>query len=402
LLKRPAAARPGSAAASNLSSAVTQAFRTPGHPLPHQVLPGFDFARVRIHDDPAADLAARHLHASAWTAGRDIFFAAGRYAPATTEGARLLAHELAHVVQQGGNAARPECLDIGRADDAHEHAADRVADEAVRVRQGQPVVSSMHMRGTGAPDTVGTIQRGGVSYELGEPPDVSAEVLAQGHPQAELPAFQALSPEQRQVMGWLYKYRDAILLQELLTGVDRRAIAGAIAWEALENVQSSLSPSRAAGGPGKVHAWTTYSGNDDRPAAPEEVEVRGLMPGQTLDQRVALLKTPEGAIAYIAAIMQAMAEDARASGFDIWRNPEVLTWGYQSKYVDTFAQRMREKAAAGETTFDTSASTMAVWVRQNMPYLELAVGAPLARNQQAPPGPSRVLPLRPSGAMPLP
>jgi len=61
---------------------------------------GYDFSKVRIHtDDEAADLAHR-VKAQAFTVGRDIFFGAGRYAPSTPSGRRLLAHELTHVVQQ--------------------------------------------------------------------------------------------------------------------------------------------------------------------------------------------------------------------------------------------------------------------------------------------------------------
>ena len=67
---------------------------------------GHDFASVRIHTDAeAADLAAK-LGARAFTVGRDVFFAAGEYAPQTDAGRELLAHELTHVVQQGGGAAR--------------------------------------------------------------------------------------------------------------------------------------------------------------------------------------------------------------------------------------------------------------------------------------------------------
>jgi hypothetical protein len=63
---------------------------------------GFDFSQVRVHTDSIAAESARAVHALAYTVGQDIVFGAGRYAPATVEGQRLLAHELAHVVQQGG------------------------------------------------------------------------------------------------------------------------------------------------------------------------------------------------------------------------------------------------------------------------------------------------------------
>lgn len=64
---------------------------------------GSSFLHVRIHDDgPAADLS-RRLLARAFTWGRDIFFAEGRFDPETQAGRRLLAHELVHVLQQRGS-----------------------------------------------------------------------------------------------------------------------------------------------------------------------------------------------------------------------------------------------------------------------------------------------------------
>jgi len=61
---------------------------------------GHDFSRVRVHTDTAAAESAHALHARAYTVGRDVVFAAGQFAPDTTAGKTLLAHELTHVVQQ--------------------------------------------------------------------------------------------------------------------------------------------------------------------------------------------------------------------------------------------------------------------------------------------------------------
>jgi hypothetical protein len=66
---------------------------------------GHDFADVRIHADDAAQTAASALHARAFTTGSHIAFRHGAYAPESADGRRLLAHELAHVIQQG--AASP-------------------------------------------------------------------------------------------------------------------------------------------------------------------------------------------------------------------------------------------------------------------------------------------------------
>jgi uncharacterized protein DUF4157 len=61
---------------------------------------GHDFSNVRIHTDGRAAELARSANAKAYTVGNDIVFGAGQYAPSTLPGARLIGHELAHVVQQ--------------------------------------------------------------------------------------------------------------------------------------------------------------------------------------------------------------------------------------------------------------------------------------------------------------
>jgi hypothetical protein len=62
---------------------------------------GADFSGVRVHDDARAAESARAVDAHAYAVGRDVVFAAGRYAPGTPAGDRLLAHELAHTLQDG-------------------------------------------------------------------------------------------------------------------------------------------------------------------------------------------------------------------------------------------------------------------------------------------------------------
>ncbi|HVN06233.1 MAG TPA: DUF4157 domain-containing protein [Bryobacteraceae bacterium] len=58
------------------------------------------FGRVRVHTDSQAAESARAVHADAYTVGSHIVFAPGQYAPATSAGRSLLAHELTHVIQQ--------------------------------------------------------------------------------------------------------------------------------------------------------------------------------------------------------------------------------------------------------------------------------------------------------------
>lgn len=59
-----------------------------------------DFGGVRVHTGTRAAASAHSLNALAYTQGRDVVFGEGQYAPGTSAGRRLLAHELAHVVQQ--------------------------------------------------------------------------------------------------------------------------------------------------------------------------------------------------------------------------------------------------------------------------------------------------------------
>ncbi|HZT60727.1 MAG TPA: DUF4157 domain-containing protein [Pyrinomonadaceae bacterium] len=66
---------------------------------------GHDFSHVRIHTDARADEAAQSVSAHAYTLGSDVVFRSGHYRPDTDAGRKTLAHELAHVVQQGGGGA---------------------------------------------------------------------------------------------------------------------------------------------------------------------------------------------------------------------------------------------------------------------------------------------------------
>ena len=85
--------------------------RAPGQPLDGGARAfmesrfGQDFGGVRVHTDSGAAASARAVGAQAYTVGQNVVFGEGRYAPGTAAGNTLLAHELAHVVQQGGGAA---------------------------------------------------------------------------------------------------------------------------------------------------------------------------------------------------------------------------------------------------------------------------------------------------------
>ena len=61
---------------------------------------GHDFGKVQVHSGTSAEQSARDVRAHAYTVGHNIVFGAGQFSPETNDGKRLLAHELAHVVQQ--------------------------------------------------------------------------------------------------------------------------------------------------------------------------------------------------------------------------------------------------------------------------------------------------------------
>ncbi len=101
------------AAGDGLPASVRAALRSPGQPLDAATRAfmeprfGHDFSRVRVHADAQAAESARAVNAHAYTVGHDIVFSAGRHQPATPAGRQLLAHELAHVVQQRSMGAAP-------------------------------------------------------------------------------------------------------------------------------------------------------------------------------------------------------------------------------------------------------------------------------------------------------
>lgn len=116
---------------------VHEALRSPGHALDAGVRAlmeprfGHDFSRVRVHTDAKASESARAVNAAAYTVGRDIVFAGGLYAPHTSEGRGLLAHELTHVAQNANSTTDASApIRVGPAGDRFESEADRHAEAA--------------------------------------------------------------------------------------------------------------------------------------------------------------------------------------------------------------------------------------------------------------------------------
>jgi hypothetical protein len=87
-----------------------------------------DLSDVRVHTDDTADQLNRSVSARAFATGTDVYFAKGEYNPGSAHGDKLIAHELAHVVQQRGSSSSGP-LTVSQPGDAMEREADAVADQ---------------------------------------------------------------------------------------------------------------------------------------------------------------------------------------------------------------------------------------------------------------------------------
>ncbi len=114
---------------------------------------GHDFSGVRVHTDAGANNMARAMNARAFTTGQELFFGQGEFRPATFRGQWLLAHELAHVVQQSGvigahsvdviNRMPDDFSQTSSAGDTLEVTTEMYTDKgAVRMWAGPEIVSS--------------------------------------------------------------------------------------------------------------------------------------------------------------------------------------------------------------------------------------------------------------------
>jgi hypothetical protein len=99
---------------------------------------GQDLSQVRVHTGERAAASSRAMDAIAYAVGRHIVFGGEMYRPCTGEGQRLLAHELAHVIQQGGDrvpqANVPLRLRAGTRTDVAEYEANMASEDIVRGR----------------------------------------------------------------------------------------------------------------------------------------------------------------------------------------------------------------------------------------------------------------------------
>jgi Domain of unknown function (DUF4157) len=116
---------------------VHEVLRSPGKPLDPGIRASMehhfrqDFSRVRIHAGSHAAESATAVNALAYTVGANVVFGAGEYQPETSAGKGLLAHELAHVIQQGQGGVGG-AMQINAPNDPAEQEAERAADAVSR------------------------------------------------------------------------------------------------------------------------------------------------------------------------------------------------------------------------------------------------------------------------------
>jgi hypothetical protein len=228
------------------------------------------------------------------------------------------------------------------------------------------------------PHAVRYLDSEAVSYELSDAPRMCVPT-----------SLSVISLAQMKVLAWLEEHRSSIASAERRFRVDRRAIAGAIAWEALLNIHGRMTEIFGRGvGPGKAHLWDfRISGfalqwtDDTLVKQVEEADwlpQAERLPTQTYQSRKRLLETPEGAITYIAAAMNAAAHLATRAGFpSIRKRPEILANFWQSKDLRSWQQHLAAKPRGSDfRTGSDPNRDMDWWVSRNLRYLEDGVGKP--------------------------
>src|SRR5260370_9606598 len=126
---------------TQVPAVVHDVFRSAGEPLDASARTFFeprfgkDFSHVRVHVDAFAAQSARAVNALAYTVGNHVVFDAGEYDVQRNDGRRLIAHELAHVVQQEKNPRLSTKSEFS----SHETAEREAEDATDRLMNGQPI-----------------------------------------------------------------------------------------------------------------------------------------------------------------------------------------------------------------------------------------------------------------------
>lgn len=126
-----------SASISHTPPLVDEVIRSPGQPLDTGTRArmeerlGADFSPVRVHTEAKAAQSASQIGAAAYTHGHDVVFGAGKYAPGSSSGDHLIAHELVHVMQQSASTSPPSVA-TGNRSDPDEQQAEQISNSTRR------------------------------------------------------------------------------------------------------------------------------------------------------------------------------------------------------------------------------------------------------------------------------
>jgi hypothetical protein len=179
----------------------------------------YDFGGVRIHADEAAARSARELSARAYTVGQHVVFGAGEYRPGTAEGQKLIAHELAHVIQQSRGAA-------GISSSSHYDRLEQNAESAARAAASNSY--SIQVRGSSPPQVAR-------AWDPRQRATATPSVLALGLYQRPFPGGRVLPAQE-------------LLMTEAKTATGLRPILMGGMEESFQQTWRALAPSGLASG----------------------------------------------------------------------------------------------------------------------------------------------------------
>ena len=368
---------------------------------------GADFSGVKVHTNTEADQLNRSLQAKAFATGQDVFFRQGAYAPQSQEGQELIAHELTHVVQQGGAGVQKKTQKVSRKEVATPKSEVLTHLQSLRVNRNHDTSIyrkeiEKFKRENSINDDIFPVKEEQANntlvYQELENSQQSMTppiLIAQGHVTNLAPTDprQDTYREQQRVeaINLITSHAQEIINAGVNYEVDPRAIAGAILWEALENpyddgvLEPNYRPENLRNGPGKVHVFNYR--RPDQLSEAEKVEMAGLVPQifqlprlAQVPERWERLQQPGYAIVYIAAIMSRHASDYQAQGFYIRNNPGVLCTLYQGGNSEgRAANKARERESVVREGGDPSsvqpqaADEMGPWVEDNLSYIQALI-----------------------------
>ncbi len=202
----------------------------------------------------------------------------------------------------------------------------------------------------------------------------------------------AAASKLERVKLWLQKHESVILKEARIWNIDPRAIAGAIAWEAVHNIHSLedwTAPLRnRMYGPGKIHykEGLFSSFRDPYPLVVKELESLGLLSARDGDGgelRGRYVRTPAGAIHYIASYLGTFADVYEQYGWPtVRRNPAILGTLFQGSIYENLSVLANElpQRAAGMPNAEPPRPAdgditkfMGAWITKNNQFLRSAL-----------------------------